>query len=251
MTAPPMPHPAIIPLHWLLFSRAPRLGASKTRLAQAVGAAAARNFHACCLRDLYAEAARLRVLSSGRSAPEGSARLHLFVTPPDSRAEFRAAGADWPPEAALHPQEGGDLGQRMANAFAAVHREAGSAPLLLTGSDLPLLRAEHLLAAAAALRSADAVFGPTEDGGYYLVGLREPAPALFALDAWGQGPVLARTLAIAEREGLRTASITPLPDADTLDDLRRIRRHPLFARLSGRESCQCIESLLTAPPPPR
>ncbi len=269
-------------VHLLLFSRAPVEGETKTRLAAAIGARAARDFHVHCLNDTletclsfaraWEGAGRERPDPAGAGVAEGGGArrggpvpletpapregpaprvmCHLFfapLAPPGPEAAFGAAGVAIPPAFRLHPQIGPDLGARMAGAFAEVLGD-GTPPVraLLIGSDLPLLEEAHLRAAAEALGRADAVFGPAGDGGYYLVGLRAPCPELFALPRWGGADVLAETLARAEAAGLTVARLDPLPDVDTGADLARVRAHPRFAGLAGRRACRFIAGLDTA-----
>ena len=121
------------PLAIAIFARAPLAGAAKTRLIPALGAAGAARLQ----RRLT-----LHALAVARRAAIGS--VSLWGSPGDQQRFFRAvqrcSGVD------LYPQSGPDLGQRMANAFAA---QAG--PLLLIGTDCPALQPEHLSAAASAL----------------------------------------------------------------------------------------------------
>lgn len=226
-------------VHLIVFSRAPQLGRTKTRLAAEVGAEAARDFHAACLVEVLALCEEFRMHGGYRVG------CHLFITPPGSEADFRRAGVGWPQSFAVHPQRGQTLGRRMAAALETVL--AGGPPgagAILIGSDLPLLTGEHLAAAAAGLERADAVLGPTEDGGYYLVAVRQPQPALFDLPAWGDCGVLPATLARAREAGLSAATIATLPDGDTLADLARVRAHPLFAQLAGRRAVGLVAALL-------
>lgn len=123
-------------------------------------------------------------------------------------------------------QRGGDLGERLAHLFADVFAE-GYAHVCVLGGDAPHLPAAFLIEAFGRLaRGGDdgVVLGPAEDGGYTLVGLSRPAPALFAEGiGWGGPDVLADTLARAVEAGLTTALLPPWYDVDTIDDLRRLR----------------------------
>lgn len=229
--------------HLILFSRAPVKGETKTRLAGQVGAAAALAFHVACLRDLIAVGvATLERLRAMGHRAEG----HIFMTPPRSQAAFAAAGVSWPASWHVHHQEGETLGARMAHALEKVIGGSGpsDAPLqpraLLCGSDLPLVTTEHLLRGFSALEDAQAVFGPTPDGGYHLVGLTRPAPELFELSAWGHGGVLAQTLARALATGLPTRLLAPLPDVDTQADVAAVLEHPLAAQLHDREAVRLL-----------
>jgi glycosyltransferase A (GT-A) superfamily protein (DUF2064 family) len=95
--------------------------------------------------------------------------------------------------------------------------------LLVIGTDCPVLRPDHLRAAAQALIDGeDAVFHPAEDGGYALVGLRAPQPALFADMPWSTDRVLPQTRARANALGLRVREFETLWDVDLPDQLQRL-----------------------------
>jgi rSAM/selenodomain-associated transferase 1 len=151
----------------------------------------------------------------------------VAFTPDHARDEMQAllVGAG----TTFRPQRGDDLGERMHNALA----DAGAAAarqVLLVGSDLPSLPPSHLSDAFTALASHDVVFGPSEDGGYYLVGVNAHAVAaatsLFQEIAWGSEAVLAQTLSAAEAVGLRTTLIPRAFDIDTREDLLRLHHDP-------------------------
>jgi glycosyltransferase A (GT-A) superfamily protein (DUF2064 family) len=92
----------------------------------------------------------------------------------------------------------------------------------LVGSDVPGLPRGHLLEAFSALRPADLVLGPTPDGGYYLIGMNGPQPALFQDMPWSTPQVLPRTRARAAALSLRTTFLEELRDVDTIEDLRAL-----------------------------
>jgi hypothetical protein len=225
------------PAHLILFARAPVAGATKTRLAQEVGAEAARDFHVACLLDEMDVA-----LAWQATAPETLGRpvcLHAFVTPPDSAPAFLTAGAPWPAAFRLHNQVGATLGERMDTALRTVLREAPGLALL-TGTDVPLLERGLLTAATQALQGADVVFGPAPDGGYYLIGLNRPAPDLFSELFWGGSSVLEASLRAADALGLRVAHVTQLPDVDTANDVLSVLAHPLAFQLKGRRALKLL-----------
>ena len=233
------PRPSSVAL--ILFSRAPVAGKTKTRLIPALGPEGARDFHAACLNDLIAEARAWKAALNETGGAGRPVELHLFITPPGAQAAFREAGVDWPGDFSLHGQRGESLGARMADAFTRVQRgKHGPRRVLLVGTDLPLLTAAHLDAALDALDAADVVFGPSADGGYYLVGLKGPPGALFDLPGWGGHTVLADSLAQARRLGKTTALIEELPDADTPENLAALLGHPLAAALAHRESLRFL-----------
>ena len=118
-----------------------------------------------------------------------------------------------PPNVRWAEQAGGDLGARMA---------CVPAPCLILGADSPHLPLSLLSAALAAVPLHDVVLGPAEDGGYFLIGLRAPQPALFDGIAWSTETVLAQTLARADALGLTVHQTPPWYDLDTPADLRRL-----------------------------
>ncbi|MCA3227671.1 MAG: TIGR04282 family arsenosugar biosynthesis glycosyltransferase, partial [Burkholderiales bacterium] len=116
------------------------------------------------------------------------------------------------------PQQGADLGARMAHAAAHALAAPGVAAALVIGTDCPALRTAHLEQAAAALARHPVVLVPAEDGGYVLLGLRAPQPALFEGVAWGGPQVLAATRQRIAAAGLRHVELPALPDLDTPAD---------------------------------
>lgn len=182
-----------------LFAKAPVLGAVKTRLAVAMGAGAALETHRRLLLETLARLAPGR----GAFAPE------LWLAGP------LAAGAAWRRCLPVRQQPAGDLGTRMAAAFA-------DGVTVLVGSDVPELAPAYVEAALDKLAEADVVIGPTADGGYCLVAMREPRPALFEDIPWGTDAVLAATRAAAGERAL--ALLEPLWDVDDVADWRRWRQ---------------------------
>jgi rSAM/selenodomain-associated transferase 1 len=183
----------------------PEAGRVKTRLAAAYGAEAACALHRAFVVDLAA-----RLADTGW-------RTTWAVSPPG------APFADVVPGARCIPQRGSDLGTRMAAAAGDLFAE-GPGPVLVLGADTPHLALDELATAAAALHhGSDVVLGPAEDGGYWLVGLRAPAPRLFADIAWGTATVLDDTLARARALGLAVHLVARAFDVDEPTDLRRLQ----------------------------
>jgi len=198
----------------LVMAKAPRPGTVKTRLEPLLGPEGCAALQAA----LIATAARWALTAA---APGGT---YLAFAPSDAEGELRDLVG---PGVTLIPDASGDLGDRLAGATGRV-MAARPGPLLVAGTDLPALAAEHARAALAALDGgADVCFGPAADGGYYLVGLRRPAPELFALgDAWGGPDVLERSLALARAGGLRTALLGEERDLDVPADARAALEDP-------------------------
>jgi rSAM/selenodomain-associated transferase 1 len=189
-----------------VLARAPS-GGGKTRLTHDLPPGDAR-----ALR----EALFLDTLDQARAA---AAPVTVFFTPGSARDEALAlVGHD----VNLVPQADGDIGHRMAAAFTHLFAE-GARHVALIGSDLPSLPASRLADAFTALEQRDdVVLGPAEDGGYYLVALARPRPALFAGVAWGTRDVLRWTIEAARADMLSVALVDPWYDVDTPADLSRV-----------------------------
>ena len=191
----------------IVFMRAPAAGRVKTRLIPALGAQGAAELH----RRLV-----LRTLRTATAFCEpASVELELRYDGARDEALRHWLGDGW----RFRAQCEGDLGARMADAFAAAFGDGARAAVII-GSDSPGLAPAHLAAAFDALSRTPAVFGPAVDGGYYLVGLARALPALFRGVPWGTDTVLADSLRILEREGAPTpALLEPLADVDRPEDL--------------------------------
>jgi rSAM/selenodomain-associated transferase 1 len=145
---------------------------------------------------------------------------------------YTVTWAFWPPSAPFatllgggrcRPQSGDDLGERMRGAIEAEFADGGGTVVVL-GADVPHVDLACVRRAVLALAAgADVVLGPALDGGYYLIGLRSPAPALFENIAWGTDQVLRATVARAERLGLRVELVAESFDVDQVGDLARLR----------------------------
>ena len=121
----------------------------------------------------------------------------------------------------IRRQPCGDLGAKMLAAIEFCCRRGR--PGLVVGSDLPPLDAAYVRQAAAALQRHEVVLGPAEDGGYGLVGLRAPAPELFAGLPWGTSGVAAETRVRIARLNLKLAELPPLWDVDDVQGWRRFQ----------------------------
>jgi rSAM/selenodomain-associated transferase 1 len=127
-----------------------------------------------------------------------------------------------PPIAKSFVQDGQDLGERMAHAFARSF-ESGMEKVVLIGTDCPTLQPQHLNQAFEALTHSDLVLGPATDGGYYLIGMKRKADYLFEGISWSTSEVLSQTLAVATAHGLHFTLLDELSDIDTREDWERYR----------------------------
>jgi len=168
------------------------------------------------------ELRRALLLDTWDAVLEGSWDTALIFTPVEAAAECAALARSSTRPPVLMPQRGDDLGARMSAAFASLFA-AGYLRVILIGSDLPTLPADRLHEAERALRGgADLVLGPSQDGGYYLVGLTRTNDAIFEGVRWGGSDVFIQTTLRAEAAGLRVKTVASWYDVDTEADLRRV-----------------------------
>jgi rSAM/selenodomain-associated transferase 1 len=144
-------------------------------------------------------------------------------------------------------QEGRDLGERQAHAFAWGF-ESGYDVVLLQGSDTPDLPGDMLLEAREKLTagSAQVVLGPSRDGGYYLIGLKVLYPQLFRGQSWSTGSVLADTLSRARELDLKVHLLPYWRDIDTYADLADLLRRPHPPGRPGWRSARAARELVAA-----
>jgi rSAM/selenodomain-associated transferase 1 len=192
--------------HLVIFARAPRLGAVKTRLARDIGGVAARAYYLATLQSTL-----------DKLADSPPWRTWLAVAP--DRFALRTRSLRLPAHIAVIGQGSGDLGTRMRHAFDALP----PGPAVLIGSDIPDIAPRHIEAAFTALGRCPVVFGPAEDGGYWLVGLRrmQPMPLLFSRVRWSTDSALADTL---RNMGAPTRCVL-LDRLLDLDDAAALRSH--------------------------
>ena len=189
--------------HLVIFVKAPQRGAVKTRLARAIGGAAAQAFYR-----------RLAAATIARLGGDRRWQSWLAVAPDG----FARRGRFWPPALPRRAQGPGDLGRRMTRPL----RQLPPGPVVMVGSDIPGLDRRHVAAAFRALGRCDAVFGPAADGGYWLVGLRRhPRRDPFRGVAWSGPQALADTL--ANLRGAQVAMLETLEDVDDGADYERWR----------------------------
>jgi uncharacterized protein len=185
-----------------VFLKAPRLGTVKTRLAAEIG-----DRHALRLYRVMAS----RTLAAAQDAGLDAT---IWFAPADAAREMRLwLGEHWD----LRPQASGDLGARLAAAEQSVARGRG---WLAIGADCPRLDAALLREAGAIVARNEIVLGPSEDGGYYLIGGPTPLPPVFASMPWSTSAVLAETRARLSRSGLAWRELPTLRDVDTAADAR-------------------------------
>jgi len=207
MTAPSTNTTAI-----LVFARYPEPGRAKTRLIPALGPQGAI--------DLYRQLTELTLAQVKAWGQDQSVDVTVWFAGQAVAPMVRWLGDDL----TYRQQPSGDLGDRMGTAFQAAF-DQGYQQAIAIGTDCPWLDRAILAQAAQALASHDLVLGPANDGGYYLIGLRQYYPQLFQNIPWSTAEVLARTVAIAQALGLTMAYLPTLTDIDTPEDLAFWQSH--------------------------
>lgn len=205
----------------IVFTRYPEPGKAKTRLIPALGAEGAARLH----RELTAYT--LEQADALRRARPVDVEVRCCGGSVEAMAELY--GGAW----SYRDQGEGDLGERLARAAAEAFDE-GRGPVVIIGTDCPGLTADVLGEAFDLLASTDVVIGPAADGGYYLIGMRRPAPALFENIPWGTGEVASSTLRGADASGLTRRLLVALRDIDRPEDLELLTRISRVDRFSGR-----------------
>lgn len=207
--------------HLVVFAKAPQAGLVKTRLMPALGAQGAADLARRMLQH---------TLQQAMAAQVGPVELCMSPGPDDAAW----AGVEIPAAVLRTSQGDGDLGQRMARAVERV--TASGQSILLMGTDCPALNAARIAGAAQALAHHDAALVPVADGGYVLVGLHAPCPAIFADMAWSTPSVAAVTLQRMVMLGQRVWVGPTLHDIDEPADLVHVPRHLLPSQMTSSEN---------------
>ncbi|HEX9437608.1 MAG TPA: TIGR04282 family arsenosugar biosynthesis glycosyltransferase [Candidatus Limnocylindria bacterium] len=190
----------------VVLAKWPGGGRAKRRLSRDIGAAAATPLARSFLGDTLELTAR-----------GGAERVLVAYAPPAARARF----ARLAPAATLVAQPRGSFGRRLESGLRA--GLAVGRHVLLIGADSPTLPPRTLRAGFTRLATADAVLGPAEDGGFYLLGTRVHLPgSLFRRMPWSTPAVAAETLARASAAGIDMALLPRWYDVDNAVSLRRL-----------------------------
>ena len=191
--------------HLIIFTRYPEPGKTKTRLIPALGDVGAANLQ--------------------REMTEYTLSQVKLLTSTAVSLEVRFAGGnlqlmqDWLGSDLVYQfQAEGDLGLRMMRSLFDAFKQSAQ-KVIIIGIDCPGVNAEILATALEQLYAFDVVLGPAVDGGYYLIGLRQPCAELFTNINWGTSQVLAQTVEIAEKLNLSIFYLPTLADVDRPEDL--------------------------------
>jgi uncharacterized protein len=217
----------------IIFAKEPTPGQVKTRLTPPLSPEMTCRLYQCFLEDIIEETVRLPGMEPA-----------LAYTPAGARGFFQDLA---PPGLRLVAQEGRDLGERQARAFAWGFA-GGFDTVLLRGSDTPDLPGDIMLEAKEKLSAgpAQVVLGPSPDGGYYLIGLKTLYPRLFEGLSWSSGSVLAETLSRARELDLNVHLLPSWRDIDTYADLVDFLRRPHPPSQPGWRSSRSARELVAA-----
>ena len=193
----------------LLFVKLPQPGQVKTRLAAKIGRAAAAKIYGQLVATVL------------QRLPKW-ARLIIMFDPPDRAEEVRAWITELSPDHALEfvAQIPGDLGARLEQAFASAFT-TGAEKVAVVGSDCIEIGPATFTETERALETHECVIGPTFDGGYYLLALKQPRPSLFVNMAWSTETVFEETVTRARAAGLTVHELGRRCDIDTIEDWQR------------------------------
>lgn len=206
----------------IIMTRIPEEGKTKTRLMPKLTATECVNLHLCFLKDLSSTIMDL------------SADTFLYYTPKKDTSLLQEI---FPHAKGSFLQEGEDLGERMHHGLRTLLKDYDQ--VLLMGSDVPEVTREDLKEAYAMLEKKDVVLGPSEDGGYYLVGLKKECPLLFKDKIYSTPTVLKEALETLEHVGLSYGLITALRDVDYYEDLLALNQ-----RLTTGHTKHLLEEIL-------
>jgi rSAM/selenodomain-associated transferase 1 len=202
----------------LVVAKQPAPGQTKTRLCPPLNSTQAAELYECFLYDT------LKIM---RSVPEVIQKI--VYLPREAQDYFRHLA----PDMGLIQQRGESLGERLDNLLQDVLQQ-GADKAVVINSDSPTLPPEYLIQAFEQLSAADVVLGPAQDGGYYLIGMKEPHPGLLRNVQMSTQNVLQDTLDLARRTGVSTSLLPEWYDVDTIDDLHRLKND-----INGQKNTTC------------
>jgi len=211
-----------------LMVKVPQPGSVKTRLIPPLDENQAARLSWALLADSASRLAKLKKVS-----------VTVFVDGATSEELDRVLPEDWPRES----QKGADLGERMLHALEEL-LEGGGAMAVLLGGDSPDVPLKFVKRAYKKLKHKDVVIGPSADGGYYLIGMKEPRPELFEGIEWGSRRVFRETLARVESTGLSLSLLPLWYDVDDEGSLELLGAMAYGKRLEGSTRLVNVERAL-------
>ena len=212
----------------ILFMRLPEIGKVKTRLSKRLAPKTVLDLYQCFILDILHTALKTKI------------DIQIFIHP----AGFENSLSQWLGDHYdFHPQEGKDLGVRMANAFIRTF-SSGYDRAILIGTDCPEMTAEIMKEAFYGIDQTGSVIGPSIDGGYYLIGFKIDSftEKPFHDMAWGTDIVYQETLDRCLQMNIKPYILPPLNDIDTWDDLQLFYRHHHTDAVSGSRTIRYLRA---------
>ncbi|MGB3626085.1 MAG: TIGR04282 family arsenosugar biosynthesis glycosyltransferase [Henriciella sp.] len=191
----------------IIFAKPPRMGLAKTRLAKGLGRSEARRI------------ARFTLARAMQAARSSGLKTRLYVEPAIATAD--TLGGLWPASIPRFAQAPGDLGDRLKQAMI----EAPHGPVIFIGADAPGIRSRHLRQAGLALRHKGAVFGPANDGGFWLFGLSQQLrrPDIFDEVRWSTPHAMEDVWSDLPADS-RVTLLAQLTDIDVAEDWKTYKK---------------------------
>ncbi len=200
----------------IIFAKEPVLGKVKTRLQRALPAVIVLNLYKAFIED---------VVAIVREVP--CDKRFIYYSSSNGQADhFKVFKRNF----ILRKQVGSSLGDRMQHAFVQCRKE-GFARMVIIGSDCLTIKKEDIVKAFQKLNGVDVVIGPSEDGGYFLIGVREPDAAIFKKVTWSTSTVLKQTVKNIQVVGKRYQLLRKRYDIDTAASLSRFAGYAKTRRL--------------------
>lgn len=189
----------------LIFVKYPEPGKVKTRLAKNIGSENAAMLYRNMAEGIVCNLSKLTDYTK-----------IIFFDPPERRNDVMR----WLKFDGLSfvAQDGNSLGERMSNAFSHAF-SLGAEKAVVIGTDCAQITKQTILKAFEKLETSEAVIGPSDDGGYYLLGLRRLIPELFYDIDWSTNLVFDQTMKRLRRNGIKSKCLETLRDVDTVEDL--------------------------------
>ncbi|WP_251860446.1 TIGR04282 family arsenosugar biosynthesis glycosyltransferase [Clostridium sp. Marseille-Q2269] len=193
----------------IIMTRIPVPYKTKTRLMKILTGEQCADIHKCFLQDIFNMCKDLKE------------SMDIYVTYSDE-GDFSIIQSLMPNFINNFPQKGKDIGERMENAVNYILNKSYE-KVILIGSDIPEIQSKDILRAFDILENKDLCFGPTLDGGYYLVGMKKLNKIVFKGDIkWGEKSVFYSTIHILNKENLTVGFAEKYEDIDTKEDLKNL-----------------------------
>lgn len=217
----------------VLMAKAPVAGQVKTRLIGSLTAEDTADLYAAFLSDTF-------TLMEDIADERDEVRLVLCYTPEGEEEAFEKVEREG---SLMLPQRGADLGERLQNCFADLFG-MGYETVVIIGGDTPTLPGEAVWDALESLTEPqEVVVGPTEDGGYYLIGMRQLQRAVLTAIPWSTAQVWPVTRARIEAAQLDLIELPPWYDVDTPADLERLQQELKADKSLGRHTRRCFKEI--------